>query len=329
MEATATVMRYGLLVAVALVLAGCADDPRASDGDDFDDVEVDADTGAIRGVVVDQSIVPIEGVSVALDGDEPKETVTDAQGRFAFSKLDPGFYFLTASKPLYEEITFQASVEAGNPEPPIVTVKMTRLFAGEPFMLPFVSEGYFTCSQANFPGYLYSSSSCHDNGIGNYVGGPAPSTDLSDYGVELPQVRTFHSDVGAGWQTQVFEMTWEASAQGTSDRMGIVVSTEKESRDASHYFANVESGSPMRFQIDVGQQHPTGANTEPTMIPADGMVDMSFFMSVRPPDGRVCAIWCVPPGIAYEQSFDVFLHQFYYLPAPEGWSIIEGDEDPF
>lgn len=320
----AGVMRQVVIVVAALLIAGCAGGPPA-EADPFDgvDVKVDETTGAIRGVVVDQSIMPVEGAKVSLV-DTPHNTTTDADGRFVFSKLEPGFYLLTASKPLYEEMTFQTSVEAGNPKPATITVRLTRLFEGEPYMSSFYEEGYFTCSQAGGIVWGYSSSPCHSFAF-PYVGGVDLCQDASAC---LAQKRDFHVDVEAGWQTQVFEMTWKPSAQGTSDRMGLVVSTYKPERPTNHWFANYESGSPMRFQLDVGEPGPRAqqGSGEHDRVPPEGLEQMSFFASVRRPG--ICAAVCVP-GIAYEQSFDVYLHQFYYLPAPEGWSIVNGDPDPF
>lgn len=310
---------------VATSLAACAEsDDGADDGvDDFDDVDVEVDekTGAIRGVVVDESVVPVPDAAVVLtvDANDQRDATSDEQGRFSFSRVPPGTYFLTASKDLHESVQTSASVEAGVRESPILKVQLPRLFQGEPFMQGVDFEGFFTCSQGRFPGYLYSSSPCHAQG----------AVDLDDYGIELDQERTFHSDVDAGWQTLVFEMTWTPSAQGTSEMMGIVVSTYKPERPGSHWFANVDSASPMRFQIDVGEPGPNAGSTDPTMIPPEGIQDMSYFMSVRPPEDAVCAIWCVPPGFALDQSFHVYHNQFYYLPAPEGWSIVNGDTDPF
>lgn len=328
-----------LLLLVFVGLAGCADSAPADDDDDSDfddvDVEVDDSTGAIRGVVVDDTINPVADAAVELtvDANDIRETTSDEQGRFVFSKVPPGTYILKTSKFLHEDVQTSASVEAGVREPPVVKVQLPRLFEGEPYMAPVDFRGFFQCSQARFPGYLYSSSPCHSNNIGGYVasqtGLPVPSTDLDDYGVELDQERTFHSDIADGWQSLVFEMTWEPSAQGTSEKMGLVVSTYKPERDTSHFFANVDSASPMRLQIDQGVQHESASATEPSSIPPEGIQDMSYFMSVRPPDGTVCALWCVPPGFALEQEFHVYLNQFYYAPAPEGWSVINGDTDPF
>ncbi len=321
-------MRAAAMTLVLLtVLAGCAGSTAPVDDEDvFEDkvLESDDKTGVIRGVIVDETFTPVAGAKVTLKhGDGDKVEMGDELGRFGFSKVQPGVYYLLASAPLHTEVQFSATVVAGVASPDVLSIQISRIYPGDPYVTPIKQEGFFTCSQANMPPYLYSSSPCHS---------PAPGVDLCDQaGACLDQNRDFHANVEAGWQTQVFEMTWESTAQGTSDRMGMVVSTYKPERNTDHMFANVASGNPMRFQLDLGQPGPDfQEGSGPSgPIPADGMTDMSYFISVRPPADRECFVWCVPPGFAIDQSFTTYLHQFYYLPAPEGWAILNGDDVPY
>lgn len=315
------------LLMIGVAFAGCADAPQSEPTADtsFDDVDVAAsdDTGVILGVVVDQTITPIAEVTVTLSmpSGDPVVEITDDQGRFAFGDVPPGVHFLHAAKELHEEIQFTATVEAGVADPSPIRVQLVAFYTGDPFLQTIQQDGFFQCSQANFPGYLYSSSSCHDTNI----------VDGSDHGVMLAQERDFHADVGEGWQTQVYEMTWKSSFAGTSERMGVVFSTYKPERNTDHWFANHASGQPMRLQLNAGEIHPSAQEGSGPMgpIPADGIKDMSYFISVRPPADATCVIWCAPPGFAIEQEFTTYLSQFYYAKAPEDWSIVAGDGDPF
>lgn len=221
-------MRWLALLMTFTALAGCADQAEPPVDDDEaifegEDVAVSETTGAIRGVVVNEAIEPVQGATVTAMSTSLSDA-TDEQGRFTFSGLSPGTYFLEITHPLHDRVQQSVDVVAGVAQPPIVKVQMQRLYLGDPFVVTAASSGFFTCSQAAMPPYLYSSSSCHDQGV----------VDGSDLGVELEQQRTFHADVQDGWQTQLFEMQWEPSAQGTSDQMGIVVSTDKETREGAH-----------------------------------------------------------------------------------------------
>src|SRR5688572_23928185 len=61
------------------------------------DVQATADTGVIRGIVVDEVIRPIEGATVRLMVTPPVTTKTSATGGFGFEELEPGTYFVKIS----------------------------------------------------------------------------------------------------------------------------------------------------------------------------------------------------------------------------------------
>lgn len=115
------------LVGLLVALAGCADGASAPPAnvvpDSIEDVKVTATTGALRGIVVDETITPIPGVSVALAGvKEIKLTAND--GGFAFSGLQPGDYFVTATKPGFKAIQSAGTVVAGDANPPLMRIIM-------------------------------------------------------------------------------------------------------------------------------------------------------------------------------------------------------------
>lgn len=306
-------MRAWFALLCCLLLSGCAQSAPedAPQEDVFEDKQgqVDASTGLIRGVVVDETITPVAGVEVLLKATEPQSVETDDEGRFLFEKLAPGTYVLEASKPLYAGVSFNAAVVAGDATPDIVRVQISQLFDAAPSMLPIRHDGYFTCSQ-NGASVFYSSSPCTT---------VTPATNFLTDGT-APEERTWHADVPAGWVSQVFEMTWTPSAAATGQHMGLVISTYKPDRDGFHWFANMEGPNPLHGRLDVGELHATAGDVEPRMVPAEGMTDMSFFASVR----RDTAA----PALAIQQSFEVYVHQFINCIAPDDWSIYAGDEDP-
>lgn len=314
---------WALTAATLLWFAGCSDPTRQPVADeDFSDldVRVSASTGAIRGLVVDDRIVPVVGAAVALTNAE-RETTTDNQGRFVVNDLAPGTYFLRIRSNLHKEVQASAEVEAGVADPPLVRVQLERLFTQDPYSVIVAHDGFFECSQDGASWY-YSSSTCVAGVLG-------PASSVEPLGSIGAQKREWHSDVPSGWQTMVFEMDWEPTSQGTSTRMGMVVSTYKPERSGSHWFAEFEGASPVRGQLDVGVEHESASGEEPSTVPAEGLQQMSYFVSVRAPDGAICPYLCVPPGLAVNQAFKVYLSQFVFGRPPDGWSLVNGDAPPF
>lgn len=104
--------RTAVLLLLSAFLAGCGDSPTPEDDPlRGPDVTTGPDTGAISGVVVSETIVPIEGATVALpDG---TNATTDTGGVFVLRDLDPGVYFLTVSAPGFLPAQTSAEVQAG------------------------------------------------------------------------------------------------------------------------------------------------------------------------------------------------------------------------
>lgn len=308
--------RLAMASLAVLLLAGCsASEEGDDDGFENLDVQVSETTGAIRCLVVDDRIRPVEGATVTVRGAAGEmETTTDAEGRCVVSGLAPGTYFVLVRSGQHKETQSSAEVVAGVADPPLLRIQLERLFTQDPFTVQIVRDGFFECSQAG-ASVWYSSSNCSDG-----VFGPASDAEPS-LSNATRQDRDFHADVGPGWQAMVFEMAWEPTSQGTSTNMGIVVSTYKPERDGGHWFAEFEGPSPIRGQLDVGVVHDSASGEDPTKVPAEGMERMSYFVSVRP-DGDT-------PGLALNQRFTVYLTMFHYGRPAEGWSFVAGDELPF
>jgi hypothetical protein len=142
-------MRGALVAALVVVmLAGCAAEsaqqveeiPAA-----FEDIQVSSTKGAIRGLVLSETITPIEGAQVKLAGSDQVKT-SDAQGAFVFVDLEAGDYFLSVSKPGYLAVQSTTTVVAGASNPPIVKV---QLIVDQAAALLYAAlhkwEGYMQC----------------------------------------------------------------------------------------------------------------------------------------------------------------------------------------
>lgn len=144
-------MRAVLTVAflVAMTLAGCSS---GGDGGDDDVLPVDNDTGGIRGLVVDQAIAPVANAVISLTGgpDAGKTAETGADGRFNFTGLAPGEYFVSVAKLGYKGSQVAAPVVAGDAEPPLVKLLLERIATAQPYLDHFKLEGYYSCTFALF-----------------------------------------------------------------------------------------------------------------------------------------------------------------------------------
>lgn len=132
-----------LLIAVAILLAGCSDAPAEVEDDGPPDIITKDGTGAISGVVVTAAIVPIEGATVAMND---QEAMTDVDGAFSFADLDPGLYVMEVSAPQFETIQSTADVRADE------TSKVRIVLAADPTPVPRVNtekfEGYIELGDA-------------------------------------------------------------------------------------------------------------------------------------------------------------------------------------
>lgn len=137
-----------LVLLLTALLAGCAGDPAPAQEpapEAFKDVQVTDTTGAIRGVVFDETITPLAGVVVALTAGANR--TTDADGAFVFNGLEPGDYFLQASKPGYVAVQQSVSVTAGNKEPPITKIRLSiDANALKPYYQEYIFDGFIQCS---------------------------------------------------------------------------------------------------------------------------------------------------------------------------------------
>lgn len=304
-----------LLVAL---LAGCTapqtpdEDPEDPDGLLFDanGPRATSTTGIIRGVVVDERIVPIAGAEVHAGGNGVNVSATaDDEGRFAFGALLPGTYFVQASSLLHEQAQTSVTVVAGDDEPPVTSLQLTRRFAQDPYVETWSFDGFIQC------GYdlTFMSSLC----LNDYTHFVGPYT--------CPQCETIldrrstNFEVGAGWQTLIYEMVWEPTAQGTSPEMRLVVSHFP--RPASHWYCSSSGTDPVQVRMEVGVVC-EDQQDEPTLVPPEGLPNMHLFAAVNAADG-------MPVAVAFSQRFTVYANQFYYGSPPEGWSFVNGDENPF
>lgn len=310
-----------LVLLIAALFAGCSESGPAEPAEqDFGDLDLEADqaTGVIRGVVLDESIVPVEGVTVAIQGGQ--ETTTNAEGLFGFGRLDPGTYFLTFSKAGFAEVQQSTEVRAGVAQPPIVKVQLQRIPGTEPYVLAQTYTGWIACEYQ----YVNLLGSCDaDTG----VFGDPDSTVYYPIDAQEPD-----------WVQM--EITWEHTQEfGKSLTMTMGACADEYCSPYGFGDNNLcQNWGPVILWCKVGQEESTrsgfGSNylVNETGLGSGSQAGISLDMSAdcsacTPPGTPLCGSAC-GVGLILEQTFDSFLHVFYnFEPDPE-WFFLEDGPHP-
>lgn len=309
-----------LAVALAMALAGCADsgtpdtDP---DEEGFDDVDLDAtdETGVIRGVVVDASIVPIAAATVTLQNLEVS-TETNDNGAFGFSDLEPGSYFLEVSKVGYESVQTSAEVQAGVDRPPIIKIQLPANPEELPFVVPLAQELFISCGfkAAN---YVFDAGWCD----------PTGNLGMED---RDRSATTFETGTEQGPQYYQSEVTWKANQPASQGLVTIQCARDNTacgSGVGSDRICNVRGASPLICKI--------AADTPSNTVPGGG----NNFTTIRDGEGfgsifsvglySNCAVTCDPVtgvlgvGLALDQEVQAYVHVFYNFQPEDDWLFIE------
>lgn len=275
-------------VAVALLLAGCAEEAAAPD-EEFgleEELEATDSTGIIRGVVVDKAIVPIEGATISINGGP--STTTNADGAFGFDGLEPGTYFFDVTKPGFTPVQQSSEVVAGESQPPIVRIQLLPDAAFvDPFNELLQYTGFYQC------------------GTSVVVVCAAPNILLGQGTTEDSSTPTFY------WETLPdmiqSEMVWR-STQTLSPALYFEMEALDPACDGDTFLDNAEGESPIFTRVNrtVLEESTIGG-------------DCGIYYSVFAGDA------VGPAGFSVEQKFTWYITSFYgYTLDPEDeWMFVE------
>ncbi len=292
-----------VLIIFSITLAGCSSDKEPAKVGPGDGLEPTADTGIIRGVVVDAAVIPLEGVTVTVDA-AGKQTSSDGDGKFGFAGLEPGQYTVTAEKFGFVTAKTSVPVAAGVAEPPIVRVQLTPIPNFDPYAHTIVHDGIYQC------------------GTSVVVVCAAPAIVLGFAGQPDPlgldsSTHTFY--FGAGVQFVQSEMIWD-STQAVSPELtfeqegldeGCTTYSESEALEGAYGMGYAKGGSPLRTRVgaDVLEEH----NVNPD--------DCGIYYSVFAGGAQG-----TPAGISIQQPFTWFITEFHgFDPADDWWYLTDGD----
>lgn len=306
-------MRQALvaLLLLAALTSGCADpdsgtdsEPDFEDAEAFQDIEVTETTGAIRGVVVDEAIRPLGNVTIKLV-DPVRYANTTGTGTFSFSGLDPGTYFIEASKLGFRGARQSVDVVAGDDDPPVARILLTADGNTAPYVSAQSAAGYVVCGTSlvaacgvvELPGEL----ACEfvDVCLGSITG-----DKFGFYLYYEPNATMIQS-----------EMFWD-STQALSTALYLEMEVIEGCESGASFVDGVSGDSPIYNIVNATEVK-------------EGMI------------GGTCGIWHsvfsdgaqgTPVGVTLQQKFEIFSHAFYhYTPADvgqEGWRFSEDADVP-
>ena len=270
----------------AALLAGCSDAPpadAAGPATGFDDLGLSAGAGrgVVRGVVVDLGLRPIAGVNVTLAG--RSSALTDGDGRFGFSEVEPGLATLAAGKAGYTSVQTTVEVVAGIAEPKATTIALERLPGSEPYVVGLAWQGFLHCS---------------------WTAGGAFATGCLVGGYTDDNSRRFDAVEGVPAFLQS-ELVWQSTqALGTNLCMRHYASEEI----GGEVLVDDACGpSPQLQQVDGARLDETGVGRERGL---ERLVWVAGY-------GDELA-----PGLAYSQQVDVYTHLFYNLVPDPAWRFV-------
>jgi hypothetical protein len=284
------------LAATAALLAGCSSGPAkpaAAPDTDFTDLDLAATstTGLVRGIVVDQAIRPVAAATVTLTPGG-RAAQTTAEGTFGFDGLEPGTYFLHASKTGYNATQTATDVVAGVAEPPVVKV----LMAQNPATTPYVEA-------LTFNGFLSLGAAVVATSIGTTIL-PQTAQALGD-----ASIWTVTYSVLPLWAQG--ELVWEQNQPAGGELIWEMTDTSN-----THYGYRETTVSPA---LAYWNTTTLAEHNETTLDPGQGIA-YRFFGGPHP----LCT---TPPpapnnfgcGLTFQQRADAYIHSFYNFVPPEGW----------
>ncbi len=286
-------MRIPLAIAILTVsLAGCSESAPPAEVDDGPAPdEVASGKGVIRGIVIDGAITPVPDatVSVAALG---LETTTDADGAFLFIDVEPGTYFIEASKVGWTSIQGSTVVEADVLRPELVRLQIIPVPGTEPMVITLVQSGFIACG-ASTTATVHSV--CSDAQL---------NEDRSHVLFEIP-VKPDHYQV---------EIVWKSTQ---------VLATSLYTIHYMYDFPNETLMGGFDFRLcEFGGESPLICSLGPEELAAfdiGGGIGVDVAMFSDGPAGN---------GAALDQPFDVYMSLFYNMAPDDEWTFVEDGEHP-
>jgi hypothetical protein len=237
---------------------------------------------------VDAAILPVPDASLMLNPGN-RSTTSDEQGRFGFEGLDPGTYFVSASKAGFTPVQSSAEVVAGDEEPPATMIRLLRLPGSDPFVVALQWEGFMQCS---FTVAIAFGTGCL---IGGFTNDNSRRFDPVD-----SEPAFLQSELD--WETTQALGTNLCMRHYASDGIGGEIVADDVC--GPRPLVQMSNGTRMN-ETSVG----SGQGIERVVWVDDFLVDTTL-------------------GLAFNQQFRVYTHLFYNFEPDEGWLFIRDGAHP-
>lgn len=303
------------LCGLVFLLAGCGSPPApivpADEPAGVEELELEAtkETGILRGIVVDEAIRPIAGVSIRMQTASGELAMqTTSGGLFGFDGLEPNTYIVHAEKAGFDATQVTATAVAGDDYPPFVKV---LLQANASYQAPYVDvrhiAGFITCTGSPFAMCSIPN---------NYRPTACGTHPVICYDNVTDDSTLFWTDFEGNTSFLQAELVWKASSSFSQE-----LGWNKVVGKGCHGIDGTNNATHGRS--------PQVASMVPPEIRVPGGETCTLYVGVSagPPSEATCIPVQFPLlnyvclGFAMQQSFDVYIHSFYgYLP-PEGWTF--------
>lgn len=306
--------RLGLGV-IILSLAGCtgpganAEFRPPTAAEPFEPAEFSETTGAITGLVTDDSLVPIEGADVTIV-DLGLLSQTSADGTFAFSYLPAQRLTVGVAKSGFAGQLMDVDVPQGAVAQ--VYVELVALPAAGAYHVTLVGAGRLNCGAAAWS--PYTNGTLHN---GSWAFPPCPVSPTGQVGDTSIVNFGATAEAAVKIQTMVFETKWRSN-QVLSRTLGVYWYRQLETAYTEPSLSVAAGASPLRSSVsgDVLLDHVRKNLPNDGGCPIDGNCKFRAHVFAYAHDDPIQVT------LVYDQPFVHYATQFYGLPAPAQFSAI-------